>query len=96
MSKEIKKRLSREEKKEKAVIDLINQMFVISGHDVTYNDVKDRKDDWYTEFTMTTPQYEEWREWGEAYLRKNLKMNKVCAVREKLWINLQWGLKIKD
>ena len=32
---ETKKRLSREEKREKAVVDLINQMFIIAGHDVT-------------------------------------------------------------
>ncbi len=43
---ETKKRLSREEKKEKAVIDLINQMFIIAGHDVTYDNIlgKDRNE----------------------------------------------------
>ena len=93
---ETKKRLSREEKREQAVIDLINQMFIIAGHDVTYDDIKGRKDDWYTEWTMTTAQCEEWREWGVAYLRKNLKMNKAFSEKEMMWINLQWGLKIKD
>ena len=57
---ETKKRLSREEKRNKAVVDLINQMFIIAGHDVTYDDIKGRKDDWYTEWTMTTAQCEEW------------------------------------
>ncbi len=33
------KRLSREQKQEKAVVDLINQMFIIAGHNVTYNDI---------------------------------------------------------
>jgi hypothetical protein len=93
---ETKKRLSREGKREQAVIDLINQMFIIADHKVTYNDIKDRKDDWYTEFTMTTAQCEEWREWGVDYLRKHLKMNKALAKKEMLWINLQLGLKIKD
>ena len=87
---------SREQKREQAVIDLINQMFVIADHKVTYEDIKDRKDDWYTKFTMTTSQSEEWREWGVTYLRKNLKMNKAFAEKEMGWINLQWGLKIKD
>ena len=32
---ETKKRLSREESREKAVVDLINQMFIIAGHEVT-------------------------------------------------------------
>jgi hypothetical protein len=93
---ETKKRLSREGKREQAVIDLINQMFIIADHKVTYNDIKDRKDDWYTEFTMTTAQCEEWREWGVDYLRKHLKMNKAFAEKEMGWLNLQWGLKIKD
>jgi len=93
---EAKKRLSREEKRNKAVVDLINQMFIIAGHDVTYDDIKGRKDDWYTQFTMTTAQSDEWREWGVAYLRKNLKMNKAFAEREMLWVNLQWGLKNKQ
>lgn len=93
---ETKKRLSREEKRKKAVVDLINQMFVIADHKVTYEDIKDRKDDWYTQFTMTTAQSDEWREWGVAYLRKNLKMNKAFAEHEMGWINFQWGLKIID
>jgi hypothetical protein len=90
------KRLTREQKREQAVIDLINQMFIIAGHEVTYNDVKDRKDDWFTDWTMTTAQAEEWKQWGIEYLRKNLKMNKELAEREMMWINLQWGLKYSD
>ena len=45
---ETKKRLTREQKREKAVVDLINQMFIIAGHDVTYDDVVGRTDGWYT------------------------------------------------
>mgnify|MGYP003661623884 FL=1 len=41
----MKKRMSREEKRQQAVIDIINQMFVIAGHNITYDDIKDRKDD---------------------------------------------------
>jgi hypothetical protein len=90
------KRLSREEKREKALIDIINQMFVIAGHDVTFDDIKDRKDDWFTDWTMTTAQAEEWKKWGVDYLRKELKMNKGLAEREMMWVNVQWGLKYSD
>ena len=92
----VKKRMSREQKHEQAVIDLINQMFIIAGHQVTYDDIKDRKDDWFTEYSMTTAQSDEWKEWGVAYLRKNLKINKALAEREMMWINVQWGLKYSD
>ena len=87
-----RKRLSREQKREQAVIDLINQMFIIAGYDVTYDDVVGRKDDWYAQWTMTVEQSEEWKAWGENYLRKNLKLNKYLAEREMMWFNLQYGL----
>jgi hypothetical protein len=89
-------RTTREQKREQAVIDIINQMFIIAGHEVTFEDIKGRKDDWFTEWTMTVAQSEEWREWGIAYLRKNLKMNKGLAEKEMTWFNLQWGLKYQD
>ncbi len=90
------KRLTREQKREQAVIDLINQMFIIAGHEVTYDDVKGRKDNWYTDWTMTTAQAEEWKQWGVAYLRKELKMTKKLAEKEMMWVNVQWGLKYSD
>lgn len=89
-------RTTREQKREQAVIDIINQMFVIAGHEVTFEDIKGRKDDWFTQWTMTVAQSEEWREWGIAYLRKNLKMNKGLAEKEMTWFNVQWGLKYID
>ena len=89
---ETKKRLSREQKREKALVDLINQMFIIAGHEVTFDDIKDRKDDWYMKWTMTVEQCEEWKKWGIDYLRKNLKINKASAEKEMMWFNLQWGL----
>lgn len=87
-----RKRLTREQKREQAVIDLINQMFIIAGHDVTYDDVVGRKDDWYTQWTMTVEQSDEWKVWGENYLRKNLKLNKRLAEREMAMVSLMWGL----
>ena len=89
-------RTTREQKREQAVIDIINQMFIIAGHEVTFEDIKGRKDDWFTQWTMTVAQSEEWRAWGIAYLRKNLKMNKGLAEKEMTWFNLQWGLKYSD
>jgi hypothetical protein len=87
------KRLTREQKGEQALIDIINQMFIIAGHEVTYDDIKDRKDDWFNEWTMTEAQNEEWKDWGIAYFRKVFKANKILAVKNMLWFNLQWGLK---
>ena len=93
---EKRKRLTRDQKREQAVIDLLNQMFVIAGHDVTYDDIKGRTDNWWAEWTMTTAQADQWKAWGAEYLRKNLKLNKTLAKEEMQWINLQWGLKYSD
>jgi len=89
------KRLTREQKLEKAVVDLINEMFKIAGHQVTYDDIKDRKDNWFQEWTMTEQQYDEWIKWGKKYLMKNLKMYAKQAEKEMTWVSLQWGLSVK-
>ena len=90
------KRLSRQEKMDIAIEHLIDKMFEIAGHDVTFNDIKERKDDWYTQWTMTMDQSEEWKKYGIEYLRKIFKWNKKLAEKEMLWMNLQWGLKYSD
>jgi hypothetical protein len=44
--------------------DIINQMFIIAGHQVSYDDIIGRKDAWYTQWTMTEAQRQEWIDWG--------------------------------
>jgi hypothetical protein len=89
-------RLNKQQKREQAVIDLLNQMFVIAGHNVTYEDIKGRTDNWWAEWTMTVAQGDQWKAWGTDYLRKNLKLNKTLAEKEMQWMNVQWGLKYSD
>ena len=92
----MKKRLSRPEKYQKAIIDLINKMFEIAGHDVSYDDVKDREDAWFQEWTMTVEQSDEWKKWGKKYLMKELRMYSKMAEREMSMISLMWGLKFSN
>ena len=90
------KRLTREQKKEQAVIDIINKMFEIAGHAVTYDDIKDRKDIWFQEYTMTMAQNEEWKEWGTKLLAKKRRYGKKLADREMRMLDLYCGLKVSD
>jgi hypothetical protein len=90
------KRLSRQEKIEKMVVDIINEMFRIAGHEVIYNDIKDRKDNWFSQWTMTEAQNDEWVKWGKKYIQKNLNMSAKQAEKEMVWVNLMWGLKLSD
>ena len=90
------KRLTKQEKWNKASEDLINKMFEIAGHNVTYDDIKGRTDDWYTDWTMTVAQAEQWKEWGMEYLQKNMKFTKHYAELEMRMFNVMYGLKYID
>jgi len=86
--------MTRQEKINNAVVYLINIMFEISNHNITFNDVKDGGGDWYNKFTMTEEQNNEWKNKGIEYLIKHFKMNKRLAQREMEMFNLNYGLKI--
>ena len=83
----------RQNKNQIVVETLINKMFEIAGHQVTYNDIKDRTDAWYAEWTMTEEQEHEWRAWGTVYIKKKFRFTKPMAERQMSMINLMWGLK---
>ena len=89
------KRLTRDEKQAQAIIDLINEMFQIAGHNVTFEDVQNQEN-WFNEYEMTEEQRDEWKRWGKKYLMKKLGMYAARAEKEMSWIGLMWGLKTKQ
>ena len=76
------------------VKDIINTMFIIAGHNVSYEDIKDRKDQWYYDWTMTPEQEAKWMEWMVGYLRKNRSLTVRYAQISASMYNLMWGLKV--
>ena len=88
--------MSKQEKTDMAIEHLINKMFEIAGHDVTFEDIKGRKDNWFQDWTMTMEQSEQWKSYGVDYLRKLFRWNKAMAEKEMMWMNLQWGLTYSD
>ena len=84
------------ERKKEFLVDLINKMFEIAGHDVTYEDIEGRKDAWYTKWTMTYEQNNEWVEYGMAQIKKVFRYPKKVCKKEMMWLNLMYGLKIKN
>jgi len=74
---------------------LINKMFEIAGHTVKYEDIKDRKDNWYQQYTMTEDQNKEWKEWGINFLKKQGRILKSRAPKEMAFFDLMYGLKIQ-
>lgn len=83
-------------KEEKIIEDLINKMFELAGHDVKYEDIKDRKDSWYNDWTMTKDQYNQWIEWGYDHIRKSKILRKNKAKQTIGWFGLNYGLKLSD
>jgi hypothetical protein len=90
------KRLIKREKIDMFIEDAINKMFEIAGHDVTFDDIKDRKDEWYQQFTMTLEQSDEWVEWGVEEIRKRFRYTKKHAQGEMNMVGLMWSLSIRD
>ena len=72
---------------------LIDQMFIIAGHELRYDDVIGRKDNWFQQYTMTETQRDEWKEWGISYIRKKKRWSKKLAEREMAFLDLYCGLK---
>jgi hypothetical protein len=84
-------------KKELIVIELINLMFKIAGYEVCFQDVLEMEDGWYNHYTMTKEQERLWMKEGEKLICKKLKyLTEECARKEMDWVNLMWGLKIKE
>jgi hypothetical protein len=71
---------------------LINKMFEIANHNVVFEDIEGRQDNWYQQWTMTEAQNEEWKNWGIAFLRKKKRWNKFLAEREMGMFALCYGL----
>ena len=89
-------RLTKQQKQEEFLQDAINKMFEIAGHEVTFDDIKDRTDNWFTEWTMTEAQNDEWKEWGISEMKRRFKYNRNWAEREMGMISLMWGLKFSN
>jgi hypothetical protein len=85
----------RKNKDEIIIEAIINKMFEIAGHTVTFEDIKGRKDNWYAQWTMTEEQNKEWREWGLKYLKKQKGLYKHFAERQMAMFDLNYGLKIE-
>lgn len=90
------KRKSRSETWRDLSIELINEMFRIAGHDVTYDDIAGRQDDWYTNWTMTYEQSKQWEKWGTELLRKKMRFTKKSAENEMGFFSMGFGLSFSD
>ena len=80
---------------EEIVRNVINRMFEIAGYDTCYEDIIDRKDDWYTQWTMTEEQGKIWQQWMIDYFKNECKIPLKLTERKASIYNLMWGLKYR-
>ena len=88
--------MKRVDKNKLILKELIDKMFEMAGHDLKFEDVEGRKDNWFQQYTMTEAQNEEWRDWGIKLIMKKRRYNKYLADREMRMLDLYCGLKISD
>lgn len=81
---------------QKIVEHLINKMFEYAHIPQTFDDIKDRKDEWYREFTMTQEESDAFKDYAVRYLKRELKTGYYKADTEYQWFDLMYGLKISD
>jgi hypothetical protein len=88
--------MKRVDKNKLVLKELIDKMFEIAGHNLKFEDVEGRKDNWFQQHTMTQTQNEEWRDWGTKFIMKKHRYNKYLADRHMRMLDLYCGLKISD
>ena len=90
-------RVEQKQNKERLILkDLIDKMFEIAGHNLKFEDVEGRKDNWYQQYTMTEDENKEWMKWGIEHIRKKKRLPKKLVEREMAYLNLYCGLKTRE
>ena len=71
---------------------LLDKMFEIAGYSVKYDEIVNRKDEWYNGYTMTQKQQEEWMKWGKKYLKNKVNNPEITMIL----VNVTWGIKVLE
>jgi uncharacterized GH25 family protein len=83
--------------KENHLKKIIDKQFKIANIELKYDDVcKNKIPNWYQKFTYTEEQNAKWQKWTAKYIKEKLNLTKDRAYIEACWINLNYGLKIKN
>jgi hypothetical protein len=67
----------------------------LEKYSLTVTDILDSKD-WFTKYTMTNDEWEEWKKYSIGLMRDKLRMSKKIAEKEFVWIDLMWGLRHEE
>jgi hypothetical protein len=88
--------MKQQDKERLLLKELIDKMFEIAGHDLKFEDVEGRTDNWFQQYTMTEVQNRDWRAWGIKFIMKKRRYKKHLASREMAMLDFYCGLKTTD
>lgn len=76
---------------------IIDKQFKIAGLDLKFEDVMENKiPNWFKKYTCTSEQNSKWKNWTKKYIKEKLKMTSDRAFIQTAWLEMNYGLKIKD
>jgi hypothetical protein len=78
---------------DKAVTEILERMLSYNG--LTIEQAKEIPQ-YYSKYTWTKEQENEWKDWAIKHLMKKCRMPKKLAEKEILWFNLNYGFKTQD
>jgi len=87
--------MNREEKIKLVLTDILNKQLEKYGLNIDSPEVRSDPE-WYKNYNMTSQEYEVWKQYSINKLRTDLKFSKKRATLEFPWIDLMWGLNVKD
>ena len=73
--------------------DLINAMFTIAGHDVTFDDIVKEPEGYYNRYTWTPEQEKEWMSWATEHVKKHSRYRATYVDKQVAMFNLSYGLR---
>jgi hypothetical protein len=85
--------------------ELINEQFKIAGHNVTFKELADRKEEedkkegddmWFHRYTITKDQEEDFKKFAIRKIKKVWKLSDKRATIEFGWFLLSYGLRRED
>ena len=80
--------------KEKWLDEILTRQFEMVGAEYKPSIVK--KEDWFLDYTWTSEQENEFKDWLCVYLKKRLKFYKEYCTRQAGWFILHCGFRTKD
>lgn len=84
-----------QEKRERVLTDILNKELEKYNLTIESPEIKDDPE-WFKNKTLTDEEYLKWKEYSIALMRRELKMSKIRAEKEFLWLNLMYGLRTEN